>query len=64
MPRCELQRSKAVNGSKVVVCVLGAGHLQGVVQALQADQGGDTLRFSGELCDWPSCPEWMDGWLR
>ncbi len=42
-----LKRSKAVRGARVVVGVMGAGHMRGVVHALQTDRGGDTLRFSG-----------------
>ncbi|KAJ9510208.1 hypothetical protein QJQ45_015698, partial [Haematococcus lacustris] len=41
-----LKRSKAVNGARCVVGVVGAGHLRGVVRALHEDSGGDTLRFS------------------
>jgi pheromone shutdown protein TraB len=39
-----LKRSKAVNGCKQVVGVVGKGHLPGVMYALSHDQG--TLRFS------------------
>ena len=39
-----LKRSKAVNGAKLVVGVVGAGHLNGVVYAMTGDQG--KLRFS------------------
>ncbi|KQJ99183.2 traB domain-containing protein isoform X2 [Brachypodium distachyon] len=38
-----LKRSKAVNGSKRVVGVIGKGHMNGVVHALISDQGD--LRF-------------------
>ncbi|KAF5839415.1 hypothetical protein DUNSADRAFT_817 [Dunaliella salina] len=41
-----LKRSKAVNGTRQVVGVVGAGHVKGVVWALEQDAGGDTLRFS------------------
>lgn len=39
-----LKRSKAVNGTKTVVGVVGKGHLRGVVYALTADNG--RLRFA------------------
>ena len=38
-----LKRSKAVNGTKRVVGVLGLGHLQGVYHKMTTDSGG--LRF-------------------
>ena len=38
-----LKRSKAVNGTKRVVGVLGLGHLQGVHQKMTTDSG--SLRF-------------------
>lgn len=41
-----LKRSKAVNGTRQVVGVVGAGHVKGVVWALEQDAGGDSLRFS------------------
>ncbi|GBF95762.1 hypothetical protein Rsub_08198 [Raphidocelis subcapitata] len=39
-----LKRSKAVNGSRCVVGVVGKGHMRGVVYALRHDSG--SLRFS------------------
>eukprot|EP00803_Ostreobium_quekettii_P008793 evm.model.scf_1020.2 EVM.evm.TU.scf_1020.2 scf_1020:47717-50858(+) len=39
-----LKRSKAVNGAKRVVGVMGRAHMRGVMYALQSDPG--TLRFS------------------
>lgn len=39
------KRSKAVNGSKRVVLVMGALHVPGVVAAIAADNGGNTLNF-------------------
>ena len=41
-----LKRSKAVNGARAVVGVVGRGHLRGVVHALRRDVGGGALRFS------------------
>lgn len=41
-----LKRSKAVNSTNQVVGVIGAGHVRGVVWALEQDAGGDSLRFS------------------
>ena len=40
------KRSKAVNGSKRIVTVLGALHVPGVIAAIEKDNGGDTLNFS------------------
>ncbi|TFJ80427.1 hypothetical protein NSK_008168 [Nannochloropsis salina CCMP1776] len=40
------KRSKAVNRSKRVVAVMGALHVPGVIAAIHADNGGDTLTFS------------------
>jgi pheromone shutdown protein TraB len=39
-----MKRSKAVNGSRAVVGVVGKGHLRGLVYALKHDQG--SLRFA------------------
>lgn len=39
------KRSKAVNGSKRVVLVMGALHVPGVLEAIAADNGGNTLNF-------------------
>lgn len=41
------KRSKAVNGAKRVVAVVGALHLPGMVAAIRRDNGGETLSFSG-----------------
>lgn len=38
-----LKRSRAVCGQRRVVGVVGRGHLAGVMRAVEADQGGDTL---------------------
>jgi pheromone shutdown protein TraB len=40
-----LKRSKAVNGARAVVGVVGKGHMRGVVYALRHDAGGG-LRFA------------------
>ncbi|CAG9463570.1 unnamed protein product [Pedinophyceae sp. YPF-701] len=40
-----LKRSKAVNGNRCVVGVVGAGHLRGVLYALKYDSGGRQLLF-------------------
>jgi len=48
-------RSKAVNGARMVVCVVGAGHLRGVAWALQEGQR-ERLRF-----DALSGKEWERG---
>lgn len=42
-----VKRSKAVNGAPKVVAVMGALHLPGVVAAVRADNGGNTLSFRG-----------------
>lgn len=39
-----MKRSKAVNGTRAVVGVVGKGHLRGLVYALKHDQG--SLRFA------------------
>ncbi|PSC70033.1 traB domain-containing isoform X1 [Micractinium conductrix] len=41
-----LKRSKAVNGARAVVGVVGKGHLRGVCYALTHDAAGAQLRFS------------------
>ena len=42
-----LKRSKAVNGARAVVGVVGRGHLRGIVYALTShDAGTNSLRFS------------------
>eukprot|EP01024_Parvocaulis_polyphysoides_P006794 TRINITY_DN1193_c0_g2_i1.p1 TRINITY_DN1193_c0_g2~~TRINITY_DN1193_c0_g2_i1.p1 ORF type:complete len:150 (+),score=19.74 TRINITY_DN1193_c0_g2_i1:144-593(+) len=41
-----LKRSKAVNGSKIVVGVVGKGHLRGITYAMLRDDGGGKLRFT------------------
>jgi hypothetical protein len=41
-----MKRSKAVNGVRRVVGVVGKGHLRGVAYALAADAGGSGLKFS------------------
>lgn len=43
-PLRSLKRSKAVNGSRAVVGVVGKGHMRGVVYALRHDSGA--LRFA------------------
>eukprot|EP00903_Cladosiphon_okamuranus_P020592 g18902.t1 len=40
-----LKRSRAVCGQRRVVGVVGRGHLAGVMRAVEADRGGDTLVF-------------------
>mmetsp|Transcript_15032 Transcript_15032/g.61289 ORF Transcript_15032/g.61289 Transcript_15032/m.61289 type:complete len:84 (+) Transcript_15032:633-884(+) len=42
-----LKRSKAVNGRKAVVGVVGAGHVPGILKAIDSDAGNNesTLRF-------------------
>ncbi|CAM9223257.1 unnamed protein product [Ascophyllum nodosum] len=40
-----LKRSRAVCGQRRVVGVVGRGHLSGVMKAITADRGGDTLVF-------------------
>eukprot|EP00904_Undaria_pinnatifida_P014018 jgi/Undpi1/9747/HiC_scaffold_27.g12203.m1 len=40
-----LKRSRAVCGQRRVVGVVGRGHLAGVMRAIEADRGGDTLVF-------------------
>ncbi|CAN0089574.1 unnamed protein product [Scytosiphon promiscuus] len=40
-----LKRSRAVCGQRRVVGVMGRGHLSGVMRAIEADCGGDTLVF-------------------
>lgn len=41
-----VKRSKAVNGARAVVAVVGKGHLRGVCHALTHDEAGAALRFS------------------
>lgn len=41
-----IKRSKAVNGARAVVAVVGKGHLRGVCHALTNDEAGAALRFS------------------
>lgn len=38
-----LKRSRAVCGKQRVVGIVGRGHLQGVLRAVEQDRGGDTL---------------------
>ena len=38
-----LKQSRAVCGQRRVVGVIGRGHLAGVMRAIEADRGGDTL---------------------
>ena len=44
-----LKRSRAVCGQRRVVGVVGRGHLAGVMRAVEADRGGDTLVSGGEM---------------
>jgi hypothetical protein len=41
-----IKRSKAVNGSKRVVAVMGAMHVKGVMEAVMSDNGGKTPQHS------------------
>lgn len=55
-----LKRSKAVNGGKRVVGVIGKGHMNGVIYALVSDQGN--LRFR-DLVGKRSSGDGANGWV-
>ncbi|TKY51257.1 TraB domain-containing protein [Spatholobus suberectus] len=55
-----LKRSKAVNNSKMVVGVIGKGHMNGVIYALLSDTGN--LRFR-DLVGKNSYDEGSSGWI-
>ncbi|XP_019191801.1 PREDICTED: traB domain-containing protein isoform X2 [Ipomoea nil] len=56
-----LKRSKAVNGSKKVVGVIGNGHMNGVIYSLMSDQGN--LRFR-DLVGLRTAPNNQYAWLN
>lgn len=62
-----LKRSKAVNGCKTVVGVIGKGHMNGVIYALVSDSGD--LRFKdlvgrGDSSDGGGTSSTSNGWIQ